>query len=515
MFKFIKNYKWQIIVTSTLLLIALFLRTYKLTQIPVFVDEAIYIRWSQVMKAEPTLRFLPQSDGKQPLFMWVLMPFLKYISDPLVAGRLPSALTGIGTQVGVLVLSYILFKSWRFSLLAAFLYAISPFSVFFDRLALADAMLTAFGIWTCILGVLTVKYKRLDLAMLTGFALGGALLTKSPAIYFAILLPTTLLFSQGKAKSAERLKNIFIGLLRFVPSYAIAAVMYNILRLGPNFHMIALRNKDYVYPLSHILTSPLDPLKPFLHRSLEYFWILGPSAITVLILLGVYLGLKKYFKETIFLLAWGFIPIFISSEFSRTMTARYIYFSVPYFFILASICLPFLYRSTLTKVMVGTFLTVFTFHSFYLNWLVLTEPQKANLPRSERSGYLEDWTSGYGIYEVSRYLRQVSHSGEKVVVGTEGFFGTLPDGLQMYLNDTPSITVIGVGLSIEKVPDSLLASKAFGNKTYLVINDSRLFTNPEKIGFNVIASYPKAVRPDGTRETLLLLELNEESLKVN
>lgn len=63
-----------------LLALALFiyLRLLKLDLIPVFVDEAIYIRWAQVMKAETSLRFLPMSDGKPPLFMWILMPFLDF-----------------------------------------------------------------------------------------------------------------------------------------------------------------------------------------------------------------------------------------------------------------------------------------------------------------------------------------------------------------------------------------------------------------------------------------------------
>ena len=58
-------------------------RLYQLTLLPVFADEAIYIRWAQVMKAESTLRFLPLSDGKQPLFMWSVIPFFKLFSDQI------------------------------------------------------------------------------------------------------------------------------------------------------------------------------------------------------------------------------------------------------------------------------------------------------------------------------------------------------------------------------------------------------------------------------------------------
>ncbi|MEK7112149.1 MAG: hypothetical protein AAB875_02375, partial [Patescibacteria group bacterium] len=82
--KFLAKWKSSLILLLLILLFAIGIRLYNLNLIPVFVDEAIYIRWAQVMRAEPTLRFLPLSDGKQPLFMWLSIPFLKIFSDPLL-----------------------------------------------------------------------------------------------------------------------------------------------------------------------------------------------------------------------------------------------------------------------------------------------------------------------------------------------------------------------------------------------------------------------------------------------
>ena len=62
-----------------ILLIAVILRFSYPNSLPVFADESIYIRWAQIMRSEATLRFLPLSDGKQPLFMWAAIPFLKII----------------------------------------------------------------------------------------------------------------------------------------------------------------------------------------------------------------------------------------------------------------------------------------------------------------------------------------------------------------------------------------------------------------------------------------------------
>src|SRR4030042_902826 len=102
---------------------------------------------------------------------------------------------GVVTLMGVFTASLILFGSKKKALLASFIYAIVPFSVFFDRMALVDSMLSMFGIWTLIFGILTAKTLRLYFAMLAGFSLGGALLTKSPALFFVLLLPFCWLMS--------------------------------------------------------------------------------------------------------------------------------------------------------------------------------------------------------------------------------------------------------------------------------------------------------------------------------
>jgi len=261
-----------------ILLLAVFLRVYNLTILPVFVDEAIYVRWAQVMKSEATLRFLPLSDGKQPLFMWSIIPFLKIFPNPLVAGRLVSVATGTASLIGIFVLSYLLFRSKKISLFSAFIYAINPFSVFFDRMALVDSMLSMFGVWFLIFSIAVAKTLRFDMAILAGFALGGGLLTKSPAIFFILLMPLTFMFVEWMDGRRRALTLGKLGLLWGV-TLTLGYGMFNVLRLGPNFHLITSRNLDYVFPFAHILESPLDPLYPFFDRALEWISQLGPGMI--------------------------------------------------------------------------------------------------------------------------------------------------------------------------------------------------------------------------------------------
>ncbi|MFI5241283.1 MAG: ArnT family glycosyltransferase [Microgenomates group bacterium] len=504
--KLIKEWFKPVILLLVIVGVAFFIRSYNLTSLPVFADEAIYVRWSQVMQAESTLRFLPLSDGKQPLFMWVVIPFLKVFSDPLYAARFVSVLTGIGTLVGIFVASNLLFKSKKVSLISSFIFALSPYAVFFDRLSLADSMLSMFGVWVFIGGILIARTVRLDVALLTGFVLGFAYLTKSPSLFFALMLPSTFLLTR-LPKEAKMLHILKLGGLLLVV-YVITTGIFNILRLGPNFQLLESRNFDYVYPYSHILTSPLDPLKPYADRILEYYRMIGPLALVFLSLLGLY-SFKKYPKEIFLLLIWGLVPVFIVSEFSKTMTARYALFTIPYFVLIAgSIFLE--NKSKIIKYLSYALLAFFVFQSVSINKLLLTDVEKAPLPRSERSGYLEEWTAGQGIKEISEFLKSeyLKNPDKKIVVGTEGYFGTLPDGLLIYMADTPQVLVIGIGLELDKIPKPLVESEKSGNVTYLVANSTRLFATPEDLGLEIVKSYPKAIKPDGGLETLYLFKVN-------
>ncbi|HKB88335.1 MAG TPA: glycosyltransferase family 39 protein [Patescibacteria group bacterium] len=497
--KFFRD-NWVYILSGIGVIVLFSLRFFNLTILPVFADEAIYIRWAQVMKAEETLRFLPLSDGKEPLYMWVLMGIIKFIHDPLFAGRFVSVVSGLGTLVGVSTLSFLLFKNKKVALIAGLIYSIIPFSFFFDRMALVDSMLTMFGIWTFIFAYLAFTKERLDFALLSGFALGGAWLTKSPALFFALMLPTLWLF----IKSPKRLiKIIPLTLVTIIIGYGI----FSILHLGPNFELIARRNLDYVYPINHFLTTPFDPLKPWLLQSWQWLVMMGPWSLLVILLIGLLVNWRKHWKEILVLSIWFLGPIFVESEFAKVLTARYILFTIPFLITIASSA--FLEERKNTMKVLAVILALFAVQSLTFDYNLLTNPAKANLPRSERSGYLEEWTAGQGISEAAKYIQnyQLQNPSKKIVIGTEGYFGTLPDGLEAYLNNDKQITIIGVGLNFSEVPTPLLDSQKSGNATFLVINNDRFKGDASKENLKLIAEYPKAIRPDGTHQSLLFFEL--------
>jgi len=478
----IKKNNWFLKIFLTIFIIGLyfFSRLQHLTAIPVFGDEAIYIRWSQIIKSVETLRFIPQTDGKQPLFMWFTAVVFKFISDPLVASRFISILAGFLSLVGIFSIVCILisfsnieknplkfvFKSLKdnfyFGFLSSIIYIFLPFSFFFDRMALPDNLLSMFGIWSLLFTLLLSKFKRLDLSLILGIVLGLAWLTKSPAIYFVVLAVFSFI-----VLNLKNLKNIYLPII----SSVIAFIIYNILRLGPQFQMIALRNQDYIWSIGEILKHPFDPLKPHLGDALVIFnqYISWPVLIFVIIGLVIYFKKFKFQTKNFVVLCWFVLPFISNCIFAKVFTARYILFTLPPLIVLTTLGLSVFFKKTIFKII---FISLLFIPNLIFIFNLSTKPFEVKLPNTE-SGYLEGWTSGWGIQETAQYLQERSKQAN-VIVGTEGNFGTLPDGFQIYTNQVNQLTVIGLGLGFTKIPSNLTNAFKYGDEVYILINKSRL-----------------------------------------
>ena len=124
------------------LILYLLITPIALTALPVFSDEAIYIHWAQVATNEPSkYAFLPMLDGKPPLHVWTLIPMLKIVQDPLLAGRLISVFIGLVNIVLIGILIRELGGETRDERLAQLAAIILPFWFFHNRMALAEVML--------------------------------------------------------------------------------------------------------------------------------------------------------------------------------------------------------------------------------------------------------------------------------------------------------------------------------------------------------------------------------------
>lgn len=495
--KIFKNKKVLFIFLFIIIIFFLF-RIPNLTLQPVFADEAIYIRWAQIMKSEPTLRFISLQDGKTPLFMWLMIPALKIfdsnlvgVNDPLFAGRFLSIVSGFFTMIAVFLIG------WRFyylkiGLWGAFLVSIIPFLVFFDRLALVDSMLATFSTWSLLIALYLVKFPRLDLAMILGYFLGASVLTKTSGLFNFLSLPISILsFEFNKEKRANLIKLLSFWLV----SGLIGLALYNILRLGDGFINLSSRNSDYIRSPLGLLKTPLDPLIPHLRDLFGFLSSYLTFPVLLLSILGIIVSFYKKNRVSLAIFFWAFTPIIIQLFLLQTFTARYIIFSIPALLILTSLGIDFLlenlrFAKNIALVLVMILLLPFI---LYFNLTLLYDPKLTPLHKNERKGYLEDWTAGYGFKEIANFLIEKSKREGLVVVGTEGFFGTLPEGLLIYLEkynhsvlENKRVVVNG---SRATVSDELRKT-SLEHPTYFVANKSR-FSQP-LANMTLIKEYPKA-----------------------
>lgn len=175
-----------------LITIYLLFRLPKLTLLPIFNDESIYLDWGWRMTHVPGFLYYSLYDAKQPFTMWLFGIFINFFPDPLFAGRFVSLLLGLLTLTGIYFLGKSLFNK-RVGFVASITYTIIPIFVLFDRQALLESAISASGVWGLYFVTKALKGTRsVKSELLAGLSIGLGFFSKSSALLF--LLPTLIIF---------------------------------------------------------------------------------------------------------------------------------------------------------------------------------------------------------------------------------------------------------------------------------------------------------------------------------
>ena len=277
-----------------------------------------------------------------------------------------------------------------------------------------------------------------------------------------------------------------------IVAIGIAEVMYNMLRLGPQFQMLSSRNADYVFSPLELIGRPLDPFLPHFGDIKDWFPKLLTWPVLGFLAAGCWFLVKTKNKMGYVLFLWGLIPLLIEMAFLKTFTARYLLSSIPPLLIFSGFGInEILHRvkiSSLYKVFLGLIIVLPLALNF--DYQLLFSPPPKDLPKEERKGYFEDWTAGYGFKEIASFLVEQNEK-QKVVVGTEGSFGTLPDGLQIYL-DKSGIAIVASQATIS----AQVRNAAKDYVTFFVGNKNNI--NGKTRDVKLIKEFVKAKPLDGS-----------------
>ncbi len=448
--------------------------------LPVFADEAIYIRWAQLIIDDwQQYLFFPLNDGKTPIYIWALVPFQYIFKNQLLAGRFVSMLIGLFQALTMYLLARQLrfnkFSSW----LAAGFSTILPYWYFHHHLALMDGMLTLF-ISLSLLFLLKTKLvtnKRQSFSLqnvfLSGLFLGLAILTKLPAILFIpSLFFVALILHSPKIQTRKIIQN-------FLFITVIASSFFLLLATHPSFGQLFSRGSDFLFSWQDIFINHkwIETL-PSWPTYIGYFIHYLTWPIFLLALFGIFLSRKK---ESLALhLGWitYAFPIMLMG---RVVFSRYL-ISVSLFITLAAILAidQLIKKGFFAKLIVLFLLGISLFQSISFIYNIQFQPEKTSFVQSDKEQYLTEWSAGYGVKETVEMITELAKN-HSILVISEGYFGTLPDGLLMYLHrqEIGNLFIEPIGQPISSFSKS---TKEFSDydQVLLVANSHRISINLSK-----------------------------------
>jgi hypothetical protein len=470
-------------VVATLGLIAAFLvtRLSFLTRLPVYVDESVHIGWARdffdaAFVAEFSVgRWLPV----RLMSLFLLLPI-----DALFAARLGSVAMGVAVLVGCVLINRELFTSTE-GLLAGLVYTLLPYALLYDRMALADMYVVAFGVWALYAAILAARRAGAAPVMILSVCTHAAILSKPTAGVFLLLpvLVNLFLVQAGKrAAYARRVAPTVVGggvLLLFLvwAGYGTGLLEAQVAFEGSERLMQLLVAN--LAEAGRWFTGLLTPA-----IALAALFAAGGALVAGFVGAGAELLLTA-------LLALAVLPFALIS---KTWYPSYLLFAVvPISLLLGravTVSVRVLSFGSVTLVRAGfvlaTLLLVALTAPFDL--ALMMRPHQAPLPPIESSRYVTGGLSGYGLPELAAFLRAQAQAGPIDVVRFD-LVQPPKHGLDVYLQPSAMIRLHSIDHRIERVA-MLLATLANQGRTLFV-------SNPEaerSMGAAAVDRYQRAER---------------------
>ncbi|OGJ16022.1 MAG: hypothetical protein A2632_01605 [Candidatus Pacebacteria bacterium RIFCSPHIGHO2_01_FULL_46_16] len=500
MHKLSKNSLGYLIALGAIIGLYLFTHLWHLLSLPVFADESIYIRWAQLIIDDwQRYLFFPLNDGKTPLFIWLLVPFQFLFSDQLYAARFVSMLVGLG-QIAAIIWTIRLFGGGKLArLLGALFVTLLPFWFFHHRIALIDATLSLLLTLSLasLLEVITRSFsfqlksvpqlkKILRVALrepwllLAGGCFGLALWAKVPAILFAPVLVLSTFFPKHVSWS-ERI----LLLVQASSTIMIGLVFFVLLKTQPVFSQLFSRGSDFLFPWQEVFLAGKwqDTIRSFPTYGWYFLQYLTPAVVSLAVV-GLLMFRQRRKVIVLLLAAASFIlPIALLG---KVVYPRYFMPAIIPLTIIASIVLEELFlrsrdtkktlgKRTLFAVIAGLVLANTVTASTRFMFPSLVAADTTPFVSADITQYLTEWSSGHGVSEAVALIQDRAQFGT-IAVATEGFFGTLPDGILLYLHrrDVSNIMVQGIGQPVLGIPDDFMAQAATYETVWLVANSHRI-----------------------------------------
>lgn len=404
-FMFVKRHQVFIILSFFFFLT----RFYNLGILPIFNDESTYIRYGLHNLLEEKGAFYSLLIGKEPLVPYLFAVFGLMFQNLLIGPRIISVLFGFLALLGVYKFCLKFFDR-KVAIIASAFYIISPFTLFFDRLALLDSAVSAVAVWTLYLTAQTVRSQKMFPAVALGIVAGIGLWIKTSTSFF-VVLPTVYILAESLKKkdktNAYKSIGIYMGIALFIFSF---------LYFQPYYKTHAELLKQYTYPPSWFFTFQVHVWVDNLKNSFVWLLFYLPIPIFILSILGMYISFLK--KKNLIVFLWFFLPLIYMILFAKLFTSRHVLFlSVPLIIFAAYYCLN-IYK--LRKIFWGI-LGICILTSLFYSYFIWFDPQSLFGAFPFHTGgsftqYAYGYPSGYGVDESIAYIKELRKNGPFYIV---------------------------------------------------------------------------------------------------
>jgi hypothetical protein len=378
----------------------------RLTALPMFEDEASQLRWIlRIIEANEWLQ--PLGDGK-PLEAWPMVPLVRLGLPPLAAIRGVHVLAGI--IAALLTYALALRSADRGSaFVCGALFAICPFAVYLERLALSDMLLCAAGTWVLVNVLAFLRSPTWSRALALSGSLVLAALCKLPVGFvFLMAAPLALLFMpplergiwlNGRARARLLAAHAPAALM------ALAMVSAALLRAhegrSPGFGLADLFGIGMGgYPdIAAVIGVARVSLMGELTAQLSW-------PVTALAMIGLLAGAIRGDWRLRWLIGMGMLPLLSISLLARFWFSRYLLFALPPLLIGAvggwrCLCA---HAGRLRAPAEFGLLGLCAAMMGRQSALLILDPSKAGWSAVDRFQYFEGWGSGYGYPQAAGFL---------------------------------------------------------------------------------------------------------------
>jgi hypothetical protein len=438
-------------------------RLWGLTAIPAFVDESIHLLWSHDLR-EGLGQAL--SAGRLLQILACAMP-VRWGPDPLWSARLVSVAMG-GVALAAVHRVAVRLGGERAGFAAAVLYVACPFTLLYDRMALADVFCSAFASLTLLACLRAVEAPGPAGRVGLGLAMAGAMLSKLTAL-FVLAWPLCCLLGVPRPARLAR---------AWAVAYALAALL-----VAPAlaYFLLTTTEIEQMAFTGGGLGDRLALLARNVRLAGGWLWAYWTPPIAVLALAKVLSApWRNDWRPVAALATAALVPVLSLGLVAGEWFPRYVLPATPPALVLAALALRDLatalsrFWPRWPRVGRGLLLALACGPALAFDATLFIDPFRAPLPSLDREQYLVGWPSGYGFPEAAAYLRARAGPDRALDVVVDQLEQTGPlYALRAAFMRQPEVRVEAADLEVPQA-GRLLLERARDHPCFVVVSAERL-----------------------------------------